>query len=621
MSLITLQIGQCGNQLGHSFFNTIFEISNQKPNAANYNFLEESQFRFFSDSEENASKNYARSILIDTEPKVIKEISTFGKDVAWSYRDDCRINVQQLGSGNNWALGYLNHGPELQERVLNAVRKEAERCDNVLGFLLYSSVAGGTGSGFGSYISEVLRANYPSVSSASITVWPFQRGEVSVQAYNATLSLSSLQKSSDAIFVFENDWLLKLCHHKMGLNKSSLNDLNTVASQQLANVLLPVERSQGIVPIFNDLLAHLVPHPQFKLVGLRSVPQEPLASLPFSAYTWPGLLRSLRRMVLYNTVVDEANLFCNRGVKFVITTSQQTCFASGLDYFAIAILRRTRAQRAKEYCKKDGDFEEYGRLPDSQHRSDAFAAILASAEEGDVESIKRYYPGRYIRYKGNILSSVTFRTSDLGNSCGVCICGPPRCGKDAGVRRLGNLFSKPVNKWLGGYRNEKFVLLSDIEPSHSAWLGYYMKIWSDRYPFHAEIKGASMLIRPIKIFCISNFRLDYVFSGQVLNALQARFNVFDQYDKTVERRRGPLRTGQCLAALEGRVRLRGDGIEGKCSCGVARRWKMILWRRRQRKMSLLRSHRWKMFLWRTGRMMAILRRRSLSIRKNSQVLK
>ncbi|CAL1260936.1 unnamed protein product [Larinioides sclopetarius] len=198
-------------------------------------------------------------------------------------------------------MGYHHHGPELQERVLNAVRKEAERCDTVLGFLLFSSVAGGTGSGFGSYISEVLRANYPSVSSANITVWPFQRGEVSVQAYNATLSLSSLQKSADAIFMFENDWLLKLCHHKMGLKKSALNDLNTVASQQLANVLLPVERSQGIVPIFNDLLAHLVPHPQFKLVGLRSVPQEPLTSLPFSAYTWPGLLRSVRRMVLYNT--------------------------------------------------------------------------------------------------------------------------------------------------------------------------------------------------------------------------------------------------------------------------------------------------------------------------------
>ncbi|XP_055954164.1 tubulin delta chain-like [Argiope bruennichi] len=326
MSLITLQIGQCGNQLGHSFFNTISEILNQKPTASNCNFLEESQFRFFSDCEENLCKKYARSILIDTEPKVIKEISNFNKDVAWSYRDDCRINVQQLGSGNNWAMGYHHHGPELEEHVLNAVQKEAERCDNILGFLLFSSVAGGTGSGFGSYISEVLRANYPSVSSANITIWPFQRGEVSVQAYNATLSLSSLQKSADAIFVFENDWLLKLCHHKMGLNKSSLNDLNNVASQQLANVLLPVESFQGIVPIFNDLLAHLAPHPQFKLLGLRSVPQEPLTSLPFSAYTWPGLLRSLRRMVLYNTVIDEVYGQCSSSTN--ITNSPPVSLAN-----------------------------------------------------------------------------------------------------------------------------------------------------------------------------------------------------------------------------------------------------------------------------------------------------
>ncbi|GFY71287.1 tubulin delta chain [Trichonephila inaurata madagascariensis] len=319
MSLITLQVGQCGNQLGYSFFNTIFEISSQKPNAANCNFLEEVKFRFFSDYEKENEKNYAHAILIDTESKVIKEIATSQKDIEWSYRDDCLINVQQLGSGNNWAMGYHCHGPELQENVLNAIHKETERCDNVLGFLLFSSVAGGTGSGFGSYISEVVRDNFPSNSSSSITVWPFQRGEVSVQAYNATLSLASLQKSADAVFVFENDWLMKLCHHKMGLKKSSLNDLNTVASQQLANLLFPVENSGGIAPVFNDLLEHLVPHPQFKLVGLRSVPQEPLTSLPFSAYTWPGLLRSLRRMVLYNTVIDEVYGQCSSSTNITNT--------------------------------------------------------------------------------------------------------------------------------------------------------------------------------------------------------------------------------------------------------------------------------------------------------------
>ncbi|KAG8192535.1 hypothetical protein JTE90_015170 [Oedothorax gibbosus] len=310
MTFITLQVGQCGNQLGNCFFNTISDIANQKANVENCNFLEETNYRFFSESEKG-EKIYARAVLIDTEPKVIREISTTSKNAAWYYQPNRIINIQQLGAGNNWAMGYYAHGPSMKDNTLDVIRQEAEKCDYLQGFLHFASVAGGTGSGFGSYLSEVINDEFPSVSSASITVWPFQRGEVSVQAYNATLSLASLQKSADAVFVFENDWLLKLCQHKMGLKSSSLYDLNTVAIQQLANLLLPINSFYGVTPQFSDILEHLVPHPQFKLVGLRSVPQEPMSSLPFSAYAWPSLLRSLRRMVLYNTAVDEVYGRCN----------------------------------------------------------------------------------------------------------------------------------------------------------------------------------------------------------------------------------------------------------------------------------------------------------------------
>lgn len=32
----------------------------------------------------------------------------------------------------------------------------------------------------------------------------------------------------------------------------------------------------------------------------------------------------------------------------------------------------------------------------------------------------------------------------------------------------------------------------NVETFHSNWLGYYIKIGADRYPFLAEIKGSSM---------------------------------------------------------------------------------------------------------------------------------
>ncbi|GIX69585.1 replication-associated protein [Caerostris darwini] len=76
---------------------------------------------------------------------------------------------------------------------------------------------------------------------------------------------------------------------------------------------------------------------------------------------------------------------------------------------------------AVSHCQKDGDFKEYGRLP----------------------SVKQ-----------------------LNGSCGVWICGPPRCGKDASVRDPGDVYMKNLNKWWDGYNNERFVLLSDVEPDH-----------------------------------------------------------------------------------------------------------------------------------------------------------
>ncbi|GBN01785.1 Replication-associated protein [Araneus ventricosus] len=149
----------------------------------------------------------------------------------------------------------------------------------------------------------------------------------------------------------------------------------------------------------------------------------------------------------------------------------------------------------KVYCSKDGDFTEYGRLPRSKSGGSVF-----KDESGDIASIKENHPGIFLRYKTNIVSSIKFRTEELSESCGVWITGPPRCGKDYAVRELGDCFVKSLNKWLDGYTNQRHVLLPDVEPEHGKWLGYFLKIWSDRYPFTAEIKGSSMLIRPDMIY-------------------------------------------------------------------------------------------------------------------------
>lgn len=87
-------------------------------------------------------------------------------------------------------------------------------------------------------------------------------------------------------------------------------------------------------------------------------------------------------------------------------------------------------------------------------------------------------------------------------------------------------FIKNPNKWWDGYCNEETVIIDDWEPKHaiSSW---YLKIWADRYPFNAEVKGSSMNIRPKRIIITSNYTIDECFKDdeECIKALKRRFKV------------------------------------------------------------------------------------------------
>lgn len=77
----------------------------------------------------------------------------------WAYHDDNIVLTGQGGAGNNWALGYSysRFGSQGKHRLLDRTRREAERADRLDGFLMLHSVAGGTGSGLGSFLTETLQ--------------------------------------------------------------------------------------------------------------------------------------------------------------------------------------------------------------------------------------------------------------------------------------------------------------------------------------------------------------------------------------------------------------------------------------------------------------------------------
>ncbi|KAG8587879.1 hypothetical protein GDO81_005806 [Engystomops pustulosus] len=310
MSIITVQLGQCGNQIGYELFDVIcndFHSNGLCPRKENGLYQAASKERFFEETE--SGEFVSRAVLLDMEPKVISQtLSLAAHSGKWSYGEKSQFSQKQ-GSGNNWANGYCVHGPKHKDIIMNLVRKEAEKCDRLGGFVTIMSMAGGTGSGMGTFITSCLRDAYPTSLLLNEVIWPYGTGEVIVQNYNSILTLSHLYQSSDALLVHENDVIHKVCSQRMNIKQISFRDVNKVIAHQLGSVFQPAYTTDGATHYsrnpLGELMESLVPHPEFKMLGLRNIPQMSEHSLAYSTFTWHGLIKHLRQMLIANAKMEE----------------------------------------------------------------------------------------------------------------------------------------------------------------------------------------------------------------------------------------------------------------------------------------------------------------------------
>merc|ERR1711924_466359 len=118
-------------------------------------------------SETGAGKHVPRWVFVDLEPTVIDEIRT------GTYRQ--LFHPEQLISGkedaaNNFARGHYTIGKEIVDLVMDRLRKLADNCTGLQGFMVFNACGGGTGSGLGCLLLERLSVDYGKKSKISFTV-------------------------------------------------------------------------------------------------------------------------------------------------------------------------------------------------------------------------------------------------------------------------------------------------------------------------------------------------------------------------------------------------------------------------------------------------------------------
>jgi tubulin gamma len=291
--IITLQIGQCGNQIGSEFWKRLcaehgigrdgfledFAAAPQSAAAAGlsnssaqHNAAGDRKDVFFYQADDNHF--VPRSVLVDLEPRVINSIMS--SDFKGLYNpENIYLDKEGGGAGNNWAKGY-GAGQEKHEDLMDIIDREADNSDSLEGFVVCHSIAGGTGSGLGSYMLEALSDRFPKRLIQTYSVFPAQQegdSDTVVQPYNSVLSMKRLTLHADATVVLDNKALDRVMADSLQITQPTFADTNAVVSSVMAATTATLRYPSYMNNDLVGLLASLVPTPRchFLMTGYTPI--------------------------------------------------------------------------------------------------------------------------------------------------------------------------------------------------------------------------------------------------------------------------------------------------------------------------------------------------------------
>lgn len=191
-------------------------------------------------------------------------------------------------------------------------------------------------------------------------------------------------------------------------------------------------------------------------------------------------------------------------------------------------------QQAADYCKKDGDYVEKGTIPleparlGNKANQEKWRLINDLAKAGNLNEIDTKFPKVWNTSYRNLKSIKVDHMkplADLDEPCGVWLYGASGAGKTLKARTdYPNAYLKLPNKWWDGYQGEDNVIIDDMDCNH-AYMGYHLKIWSDRYSHLAEVKGSTIVVRPRRLIITSQYRIKDIWKNEpeTVSALLRRF--------------------------------------------------------------------------------------------------
>ncbi|KAK3749969.1 hypothetical protein QZH41_008458, partial [Actinostola sp. cb2023] len=260
---ISVHVGQAGVQIGNACWELYclehgIQPDGQMPSDKTIGGGDDSFNTFF--SETGAGKHVPRAVFVDLEPTVVDEVRT------GTYRQ--LFHPEQLITGkedaaNNYARGHYTIGKEIVDLVLDRIRKLADQCTGLQGFLIFHSFGGGTGSGFSSLLMERLSVDYGKKSKLEFAIYPApQISTAVVEPYNSILTTHTTLEHSDCAFMVDNEAIYDICRRNLDIERPTYTNLNRLMGQIVSSITASLRFDGALNVDLTEFQTNLVPYPR-----------------------------------------------------------------------------------------------------------------------------------------------------------------------------------------------------------------------------------------------------------------------------------------------------------------------------------------------------------------------
>ncbi|KAD4384320.1 hypothetical protein E3N88_24488 [Mikania micrantha] len=184
-------------------------------------------------------------------------------NMAFNLMDLCVPIPQMIPLGPSSAKAGPGMGREIIDHCVDRVRKLADSCSNLQGFMVFNAVGGGTGSGLGSLLLERLSGEYAKTLKLGFTIFPSPKVSTAVvEPYNAVLSTHSMIEHTDIVVQLDNEAIYDICRTGLRLEKPSYRNLNRLISQTISSLTTSLRFNGSMNVDISEFQTNLVPFPR-----------------------------------------------------------------------------------------------------------------------------------------------------------------------------------------------------------------------------------------------------------------------------------------------------------------------------------------------------------------------